>query len=62
MNKYFHQIAMWLIFIGALALSYFSALWFARGNGIMGFGMLAMAVIAISNFYLHRAAMKNRGK
>ena len=58
MNKHFHRIAMRIIFFGALALLCLSALWFARGNAVMGSGMLVMAAVALSNFYLHRAAMK----
>lgn len=62
MYKYFHQIAMWLIFVGSLVLLYFSFVWFGRGNAIMGIGMLAMAVIALSNFYLHREVMKKENE
>ena len=57
MHELFHQIAMWLIFLGSLALFYFAFVWFGRGNTIMGLGMLIMGIIALSNFYLHRRMM-----
>jgi len=60
MSKYFHQIAMWSIFIGGLVLLFFAFLWFSRSNSIMGFGMLVMAIVALSNFYLHRLMMKGK--
>jgi len=60
MNKYFHQIAMWLIFIGGLTLFYFAIIWFQKGNTIMGLGMFVMSVVAFSNFYLHRRMMKGK--
>ena len=62
MHKYFHQIAMWLIFTGGLVLLYFSFIWFARSNATMGIGMLAMGIIALSNFYLHRRMMRKENK
>jgi len=58
MNKLLHQIAMWLIFLGALVLFYLAYMWFTRGNPTMGVGMLVMGIIATSNFYLHRRMMK----
>jgi len=61
MDKYFHQITMGLIVVGALVLLYLSAVWFTRDNIIMGVGMLVMSIIAFSNFYLHLRMMK-RGK
>jgi len=62
MNKFLHQIAMWLIFLGSLALLYLAFIWFGRGNNIMGVGMLTMGVIALSNFYLHRRMMRKNGR
>ena len=62
MNEILHQIAMWLIFLGALVLFYLAVIWFARGNIIMGVGMLSMGIIATSNFYLHRRMMKMNTK
>jgi len=63
MQEFFHQLAMWLIFLGALALIYLAFVWFDRGNTIMGFGMLIMGIIASSNFYLHRKMMqRDKGK
>jgi len=58
MHKYFHQIAMWLIFLGGLVLLYLAIVWFGRGNDVMGLGMLIMAIIAESNYFLHRQMMK----
>ncbi|GMQ95095.1 MAG: hypothetical protein BMS9Abin13_205 [Patescibacteria group bacterium] len=58
MHKYFHQIAMWSIFIGGLVLFYFALAWFQKGNLVMGAGMLIMSIVAMSNFYLHRKTMK----
>jgi len=60
MNKYFHQIAMWLIFLGSFVLLYLAIVWFKRDNNIMGFGMLVMGIIALSNFYLHRLMMRKK--
>lgn len=60
MRGLFHQIAMSLIFMGGLVLFYFSAIWFQKGNFIMGAGMLVMGVVAMSNFYLHRDMMKKK--
>lgn len=62
MSKLFHQIAMWLIFIGGFVLLYLAIVWFVRGNNHMGFGMLIMAIIAESNYFLHRQIMKKNDK
>jgi len=62
MHKFFHQIAMWFIFLGSVALFYLAFVWFGRGNIIMGAGMLIMGIIALSNFYLHRRMMKKNNK
>ena len=62
MKEIFHQIAMWLIFLGGLALLYLAFAWFQRGNAFMGIGMLIMGIIAESNFYLHRRMMRDREK
>ena len=58
MDSFFHQVAMWLIFLGGLALLYFAFVWFGKDNNLMGSGMLIMGVVALSNFYLHRRMMK----
>ena len=58
MRKYFHQLAMWQIFIGGVALLVFAFVWFREGNLIMVSGMFIMGVVALSNFYLHRMMMK----
>jgi len=60
MDKYFHQIAMWSIFIGSIILLYLAFFWFQKGNSIMGIGMLIMGIVALSNFYLHRRMMKGK--
>ena len=60
MSDAFHQVAMWSIFLGSLALLYLAFVWFSRGNTIMGFGMLVMGVVAAANYYLHRMMMETK--
>jgi len=62
MNKYFHHIAMWVIFLGGLAFLLFAFMWFVKGNLLMSFSMLIMGIMAESNFYLHRLMMKGKIK
>jgi len=62
MDKYFHQIAMWIIFLGGLAFLLFALMWFGKGNVLMGSGMLIMGIMAEANFYLHRLMMKGKIK
>jgi len=53
-----HQIAMAVILLGGVALFLLALWWFSKGNIPMGSGMLIMALVAGSNFYLHRMMMK----
>lgn len=62
MNKFLHQLSMWLILTGGLALLYIAYIWFQRDNLIMSIGMLIMGVVAFSNFYLHRSMMSSNKK
>ena len=56
------KIAMGLIFAGGLIAFYIAFMWFAQGNIIMGIGMFSMALVALSNFYLHGISMKKGDK
>jgi len=58
MREILHQIAMAIIVIGGVALFFLALWWFSKGNIPMGSGMLIMALIAGSNYYLHRRMMK----
>jgi len=53
-----HKIAMAVILIGGTVLFLLALWWFSKGNIPMGSGMLIMALIAGSNYYLHRRMMK----
>jgi len=53
-----HKIAMAVILIGGAALFLLGVWWISKGNIPMGSGMLIMALIAGSNYYLHRMMMK----
>jgi len=53
-----HKIAMAVILIGGAALFLMALWWFNKGNIPMASGMLIMALIAGSNYYLHRRMMK----
>ncbi len=59
-NEYLHQIAMWIIVLGALILFYFAIVWYMQDNIIMSLGMIIMGLIALSNFYLHKRMMKKK--
>jgi len=60
MPEILHQVAMLIIFLGSVIFFLLAFIWFSRGNTIMGFGMLVMGAIAMSNYYLHRRMMKGK--
>jgi len=60
MDEFLHQLSMWIIFLGALALLYIAYVWFQKDNLLMASGMSLMGLIALSNFYLHRRMMKKK--
>ncbi len=59
-NKYSHNIAMGIILVGSLILFSIAFWWYNEGNLLMSLGMSTMAIIALSNFYLHFIKMKRK--